>query len=280
MKFKVDSGLELVASEWGVANDPLVILMHGGGQTRHAWGSTGEILSKSGFYVLSLDLRGHGDSQWHPDGDYLIESYKGDLVSILNQVGKPASLVGASLGGMVSLSLASDLNKKDLVSALVMVDIGLYPNEKGSNEIVSFMQSGIKGFANLNEASDAVSAYLPHRKRPRDNRGLEKNLRLKEDGRYYWHWDPRFLDERDSDNIENQKEKNIRLAKNISIPTLLIRGALSNVVTQKEVDDFLTIIPHSEFQEIEKAAHMVAGDRNDIFANSAIKFLKKISTNL
>ena len=280
MKFKVDSGLELVASEWGDANDPLVILMHGGGQTRHAWGSTGEILSKSGFYVLSLDLRGHGDSQWHPDGDYLIESYKGDLVSILNQVGKPASLVGASLGGMVSLSLASDLNKKDLVSALVMVDIGLYPNEKGSNEIVSFMQSGIKGFANLNEASDAVSAYLPHRKRPRDNRGLEKNLRLKEDGRYYWHWDPRFLDERDSDNRENQKEKNIRLAKNISIPTLLIRGALSNVVTQKEVDDFLTIIPHSEFQEIEKAAHMVAGDRNDIFANSAIKFLKRISTNL
>ena len=280
MKFKVDSGLELVASEWGDANDPLVILMHGGGQTRHAWGSTGEILSKSGFYVLSLDLRGHGDSQWHPDGDYLIESYKGDLVSILNQVGKPASLVGASLGGMVSLSLASDLNKKDLVSALVMVDIGLYPNEKGSNEIVSFMQSGIKGFANLNEASDAVSAYLPHRKRPRDNRGLEKNLRLKEDGRYYWHWDPRFLDQRDEDSRENQKEKNIRLAKNISIPTLLIRGALSNVVTQKEVDDFLTIIPHSEFQEIEKAAHMVAGDRNDIFANSAIKFLKKISTNL
>ena len=277
MKFKVDSGLELVASEWGDANDPLVILMHGGGQTRHAWGSTGEILSKSGFYVLSLDLRGHGDSQWHPDGDYLIESYKGDLVSILNQVGKPASLVGASLGGMVSLSLASDLNKKDLVSALVMVDIGLYPNEKGSNEIVSFMQSGIKGFANLNEASDAVSAYLPHRKRPRDNRGLEKNLRLKEDGRYYWHWDPRFLDERDDDSRENQKEKNIRLAKNISIPTLLIRGALSNVVTQKEVDDFLKIIPHSEFQEIEKAAHMVAGDRNDIFANSAIKFLKKIS---
>ena len=277
MKFKVDSGLELVASEWGNINDPLVVLMHGGGQTRHAWGSTGETLSESGFYVLSLDLRGHGDSQWHPDGVYLIESYKSDLISILNQVGKPASLVGASLGGMVSLSLASDLSKKDLVTSLVMVDIGLYPNEEGSNEIVSFMQSGIKGFANLSEASDAVSAYLPHRKRPRDNRGLEKNLRLKEDGRYYWHWDPRFLDERDDDSRENQKEKNIRLAKNISIPTLLIRGALSNVVTQKEVDDFLKIIPHSEFQEIEKAAHMVAGDRNDIFANSAIKFLKKIS---
>ena len=274
MKFKVDSGLELVASEWGDANDPLVILMHGGGQTRHAWGSTGEILSKSGFYVLSLDLRGHGDSQWHPDGDYLIESYKGDLVSILNQVGKPASLVGASLGGMVSLSLASDLNKKDLVSALVMVDIGLYPNEKGSNEIVSFMQSGIKGFANLNEASDAVSAYLPHRKRPRDNRGLEKNLRLKEDGRYYWHWDPRFIKSRNDGRSEfRQRQK--EYAELVSIPTLLIRGALSNVVTQEEVDDFLDTINHAEFIEIEKAAHMIAGDRNDIFANAAISFLMK-----
>lgn len=277
MKFIVDSGLEIVASSWGNEIDPLIILMHGGGQTRHAWGSTGKILGDSGFYVISLDLRGHGDSQWHPDGDYLINSYKDDLISILNQIGKPASLVGASLGGMVALSLASDLNKKDLVTSLVMVDIGLYPNEKGSNEIVSFMQSGIKGFANLNEASDAVSAYLPHRKRPRDNRGLEKNLRLKDDGRYYWHWDPRFLNERDDNLRENQKEKNIRLAKNITIPTLLIRGALSNVVTQKEIDDFLMTIPHAEFQEIEKAAHMVAGDRNDIFATSAIKFLKKIN---
>lgn len=276
MKFKVDSGLELVATVWGNENNPLIILMHGGGQTRHAWGSTGEILSKSGFYVFSLDLRGHGDSDWHPDGDYLIESYKDDLISILNQIEKPASLVGASLGGMVALSLASDLNKRDMVTSLVMVDIGLYPNEEGSNEIVSFMQSGVKGFASLDEASDAVSAYLPHRKRPRDNRGLEKNLRLKEDGRYYWHWDPRFLDDRDDINRETQKEKNTRLARNINIPTLLIRGALSNVVTQKEVDDFLTIIPHAEFREIDKAAHMVAGDRNDIFAKSAIEFLKKI----
>ena len=107
MRFKVDSGLEIAATVWGNENDPLIVLMHGGGQTRHAWGSTGEMLSKSGFYVFSLDLRGHGDSQWHPDGDYLIDSYKDDLISILNQVGKPASLVGASLGGMVAVTYFS-----------------------------------------------------------------------------------------------------------------------------------------------------------------------------
>jgi pimeloyl-ACP methyl ester carboxylesterase len=277
MKFKVESGLEIATSSWGSENDPLVILMHGGGQTRHAWGATGEKLGTSGFHVLSMDLRGHGDSDWHSDGDYSIESYKSDLVSILNQLDKPASLVGASLGGMVAMSLASDFKNKKLTTALVMVDIGLYPNEAGANQVVNFMKSGGKGFATLDEVSKAISGYLPHRKRPRDNRGLEKNLRLKEDGRYYWHWDPRFLEGRGTEREEGQKELNIKNSQNIDVPTLLIRGALSNVVTQEDVDDFLFAIPHAEFEEIDKAAHMVAGDRNDIFAASAIKFLKKIS---
>ncbi len=139
------------------------------------------------------------------------------------------------------------------------------------------MKSGGKGFATLDEVSKAISGYLPHRKRPRDNRGLEKNLRLKEDGRYYWHWDPRFLEGKGTEREEGQKELNIKNSQNIDVPTLLIRGALSNVVTQEDVDDFLFAIPHAEFEEIDKADHMVAGDRNDIFAASAIKFLKKIS---
>ena len=277
MEFKLRSGLSIAASSWGSESDPLVILMHGGGQTRHAWGNTGEVLGLSGFHVLAIDLRGHGDSDWHPDGDYSIDAYKSDLVFILNQLGKSASIVGASLGGMVAFSLAGDLDNGELVNALVMVDIGLYPNEKGSDQIINFMQSGNKGFASLEEASEAISGYLPHRKKPKDNNGLEKNLRLKEDGRYYWHWDPKFIKGRTIKKEIDQKAINKKVAKNINVPTLLIRGALSNVVTQDEVDDFLLALPHAEFEEIEKASHMIAGDRNDIFAASAIDFLKRIT---
>jgi len=277
MEFKLRSGLSIAASSWGSESDPLVILMHGGGQTRHAWGNTGEVLGLSGFHVLAIDLRGHGDSDWHPDGDYSIDAYKSDLVSILNQLGKSASIVGASLGGMVAFSLAGDLDNGELVNALVMVDIGLYPNEKGSDQIINFMQSGNKGFASLEEASEAISGYLPHRKKPKDNNGLEKNLRLKEDGRYYWHWDPKFIKGRTIKKEIDQKAINKKVAKDINVPTLLIRGALSNVVTQDEVDDFLLALPHAEFEEIEKASHMIAGDRNDIFAASAIDFLKRIT---
>ena len=121
----------------------------------------------------------------------------------------------------------------------------------------------------------AISSYLPHRKKPRDTKGLEKNLRLKKDGRYYWHWDPRFIEGRSKSNVSNYKENQVKLAKGVSVPTLLIKGALSNVLTKQEVDNFFELIPHAQFVEIKEAAHMIAGDRNDIFAESAISFLKK-----
>ncbi|MEO1956274.1 MAG: alpha/beta hydrolase, partial [Gammaproteobacteria bacterium] len=203
-----------------------------------------------------------------------IDAFKGDLASIILQVGKPASLVGASLGGMASLSLAGDSETKSLCSALVMVDIGLYPNAEGSDQVLEFMSSGKEGFRNLEEAALAISGYLPHRERPTDISGLEKNLRLKKDGRYYWHWDPKFIEGRFNSKTSNYKDKQVELAKGVSVPTLLIKGALSNVLTQEEVETFLKIIPHSQFIEIKEAAHMIAGDRNDIFAESAIKFLK------
>ena len=277
MKFKVSSGLNIAASSWGRDSDPLVILLHGGGQTRHAWGETGEKLSQNGFYVLALDLRGHGDSDWHPNGEYGVDNYKKDIVSILQEVKKPAAFIGASLGGMTSLSIAGDPELREKCWALVMVDIGLYPNLEGSQEIVEFMHSGSEGFASIEEAAESVANYLPHRKRPRDNRGLEKNLRLKDDGRYYWHWDTRFLDSRPKDIPEDYKEKQKSFAKVVETPTLLIKGAMSNILTQNEVDDFLKVITHSEFVEIKDAAHMVAGDRNDIFAAAAIDFLENHS---
>ena len=277
MKFKVSSGLNIAASSWGRDSDPLVILLHGGGQPRHAWGETGEKLSQNGFYVLALDLRGHGDSDWHPNGEYGVDNYKKDIVSILKEIKKPAAFIGASLGGMTSLSIAGDPELREKCWALVMVDIGLYPNLEGSQEIVEFMHSGSEGFASIEEAAESVANYLPHRKRPRDNRGLEKNLRLKDDGRYYWHWDPRFLDSRPKDIPEDYKEKQKSFAKVVETPTLLIKGAMSNILTQNEVDDFLEVITHSEFVEIKDAAHMVAGDRNDIFAAAAIDFLENHS---
>ena len=195
MHFKGHGDIKIAADVWGSDNEELVILLHGGGQTRHAWGDTGKKLAEAGYHSVALDLRGHGDSEWHADGDYSIRAYKDDLVSIINEIGKPARLVGASLGGMASLVLAGDEINSDLCTALIMVDIGIYPDPVGSDRIVSFMLSGEKGFDSLENVAKSISNYLPHRKKPKDLEGLKKNLRLKGDGRYYWHWDPDLLEE-------------------------------------------------------------------------------------
>ncbi|SUZ55591.1 uncharacterized protein METZ01_LOCUS8445 [marine metagenome] len=277
MYFKGHQDIKIAADVWGSNNQELVILLHGGGQTRHAWGDTGKKLAEAGYHSVALDLRGHGDSEWHADGDYSIRAYKDDLVSIINEIGKPARLVGASLGGMASLLLAGDEINSDLCTALIMVDIGIYPDPVGSDRIVSFMLSGEGGFNSLEDVAKSISDYLPHRKKPKDLEGLKKNLRLKDDGRYYWHWDPRFIRRRpDSQDREGYFDLQLKAAEKVTIPTLLIRGALSDVVTMEDVDYFLSVISHAKFVEIEKAAHMIAGDRNDIFAEEAIKFLKSL----
>ena len=276
MHFKGHGDIKIAADVWGSNNQELVILLHGGGQTRHAWGDTGKKLAEAGYHSVALDLRGHGDSEWHADGDYSIRAYKDDLVSIINEIGKPARLVGASLGGMASLVLAGDEINSDLCTALIMVDIGIYPDPVGSDRIVSFMLSGEKGFDSLKDVAKSISDYLPHRKKPKDLEGLKKNLRLKSDGRYYWHWDPRFIRRRPGSRDRRYFDLQLKAAEKVTIPTLLIRGALSDVVTMEDVDYFLSVISHAKFVEIEKAAHMIAGDRNDIFAEEAIRFLKSL----
>ena len=275
--FKVSEDREIIASEWGDNMNPLVIMLHGGGQTRHSWKGVAAKIANLGFYVIAHDLRGHGESFWDSNGDYTFDAHRDDLVKIIQQLGKKANLVGASLGGMISLSLAGHKEESKHCSGLIMVDIGMRPNDEGSDRIVEFMRSGAKGFASVEEAADAVSGYLQHRERPKDISGLKKNLRLKEDGRYYWHWDPLFLTDRTGmGEVREERFKQLEnSAKRITVPTLLVQGALSDILTNKEKEEFLNAVPHARFAEIQQATHMVVGDKNDIFAEAIVDFLSE-----
>jgi len=275
--FKVSEDREIIASEWGDNMNPLVIMLHGGGQTRHSWKGVAAKIANLGFHVIAHDLRGHGESFWDSDGDYTFDAHRDDLVKIIQQLGKKANLVGASLGGMISLSLAGHEEESKHCSGLIMVDIGMRPNDEGSDRIVEFMRSGAKGFASVEEAADAVSGYLPHRERPKDISGLKKNLRLKADGRYYWHWDPLFLTDRTGmGEVREERFKQLEnSAKRITVPTLLVQGALSDILTNKEKEEFLNAVPHAKFAEIQQATHMVVGDKNDIFAEAIVDFLSE-----
>jgi pimeloyl-ACP methyl ester carboxylesterase len=136
------------------------------------------------------------------------------------------------------------------------------------------MASGIHGFASLDEAADAVAAYLPYRTRPRSPEGLKKNLRLREDGRWYWHWDPAFLTAPDDDRFL-RVEKLERAVVESTIPILLIRGKLSDVVSTEGVKDFLEKVPRAEFVELSDAGHTAAGDDNDAFSDVVVQFVSR-----
>lgn len=141
-------GVRLAGDSWGVPSGPLVMLQHGGGQTRHAWKRTGEVLGEAGFHAVAFDARGHGDSDWAEGGAYSQDLMVRDLQYILAALGnRPAVLVGASMGGGTSLVAAGE----NLVnaSALVLVDIAPRIEPEGVKNIQAFMFRNPEGFGSL-----------------------------------------------------------------------------------------------------------------------------------
>ena len=270
-RYEGAAGVTIAGDSWGDPTGPLVILQHGGGQTRHAWKGAGETLGAAGYHAVALDARGHGDSSWAPDGQYGQDIMVQDLLRVVEQLGKRPVLVGASMGGGVSL-VAIGEDHIDC-TALVLVDIGPRIEPEGTKKIQAFMSQAPDGFESLEAVADAIANYQPHRKRPRNLDGLAKNVRLGDDGRYHWHWDPRFRTGRRD--MQAREARLMACSRNLDLPTLLVRGGLSDVLSEDGAASFLELCTHAEYVNVTGAAHMVAGDRNDIFADSVIGFLQR-----
>ena len=273
--WKGSGGVRLAGDTWGSPAGAPVVLLHGGGQTRHAWGGTGERLGQAGYFAIAYDARGHGDSDWSADGDYSLDALAADLRCVLVETGirnpRPPALVGASLGGATSL-VAIGEQRVD-ASALILVDIVPHTEPSGVERIRTFMAQNPDGFASLDEVAEAIGRYRPSQSRTRNLQGLAKNVRLGGDGLYRWHWDPQFLSGQ-----TDPRGRHARLAacaRNLTPPTLLVRGGSSDVVSEAGVQEFLELCPHAEYVNVAQAGHMVAGDRNDVFGEAALEFLTR-----
>ncbi|HYC57209.1 MAG TPA: alpha/beta hydrolase [Candidatus Binatia bacterium] len=268
-------GIKLVADAYGDPSHRPVILLHGGGQTRHAWRSTAAVLASAGFYAITMDHRGHGESDWDEAGDYELTTFAGDIRQVASTLSSPPALVGASLGGMAAMVCERD---HPLASAVVLVDITPSMDPEGVQRILGFMRAFPDGFTSIDEAADCIASYLPHRPRPADTSGLAKNLRLGPDGRWRWHWDPRFLNDKPRSAHNEFPARMNAAARALAVPTLLVRGRMSEIVSEENVREFLELCPHAEYVDVEDAAHMVAGDRNDVFCSVVTEFLTRTVT--
>ncbi|MEE2683424.1 MAG: alpha/beta hydrolase [Actinomycetota bacterium] len=270
------SGLTIEVDLWGEITNRSVLFLHGGGQTRHSWGATAQRLADAGFFAVTVDLRGHGNSDWSPDSKYQLSDFTEDISSLLREFKIHPVLVGASLGGLVGIYLEG-LIQPNSIQSLVLVDIVPNMNLGGAERVKDFMmQHAESGFSSLAEVAEVLAEYNPYRKKPDDPEGLKKNLRLRGD-RWYWHWDPTFISsERNDKNPDMRNHKLLhQVCSQVKVPILLVRGKLSDLVTEAEAQEFLQDFPQAAFVDVSGAGHMVAGDRNDIFADEIIRFLRK-----
>lgn len=272
--FVTRSGLALTADVVGAGERGVVMLAHGGGQTRHSWAATAHRLAERGWKAVSLDLRGHGDSGWDPHGHYTTEHYAEDLIDVAATLpGRPA-LIGASLGGVAGLTVEAILAPRTF-SSLTLVDIIPRSDPAGVEKIMAFMGAHLEhGFHSLEAAAESIAKYLPHRPRPKDLSGLRKNLREGADGRYRWHWDPKFVSGVRRDRPGHHHEHLEARCRDIAIPVHLIRGRMSELVSLEAAHAFVASLPNGAFTDVADAGHMVAGDRNDIFLEAVIAFLE------
>ena len=270
--FEGFEGVHLVADVRGDPDAWPVLFLHGGGQTRFAWGRTAEIVAQEGWRTIALDQRGHGESDWAPNGDYSFTSFCADTVAVCDELGKPPVLVGASLGGMAAM-LAEGTSDREVSSGLILVDIAPQSNPEGIKRIGDFMRSGVNGFDSLDDAAAAIAAYTPQRKRATNPEGLKKVLRER-DGKWFWHWDPKVIMQDRTEVVANRFLGLLDVAMgNIFVPTLLVRGELSDVVTQAGIDLLVSRLPDITVVEVAGAAHMIAGDQNDEFTSAVNNFL-------
>ena len=215
------------------------------------------MVAERGWCTYTIDSRGHGESDWSAEANYSLQDFALDLISIADAVGSNPVIVGASLGGLTSL-LAMGRERPGLGRGLVLVDIVPEMEQAGTDRIGAFMMRHVEtGFASLHEAAVAVAEYSPRPGRTIDPDSLRKNLRER-DGRWYWHWDPRFMSSIKRSNGGSEvfaHEVLTECARAIDVPKLLVRGRMSDVVTEEAARRFVAAVPGTGYVDIADAAH-------------------------
>jgi pimeloyl-ACP methyl ester carboxylesterase len=297
--------------DWGKADQRPVVFLHGHGLTAHTWDLVNLVL-RSRLRCFAPDLRGHGDSEWSPVMDYRVETHAADAERFLRQVTvAPAVLVGMSLGGLVALRCAADA--RDLVSALVIVDIG--PESAGKFRAASDRaasdraasdraasdraasdragsENGARRLVNFFSAPvelDSVEEFVQHslalnpRRDPVLLRGsLLHNLRQLPSGRWTWKYDQRPLLRTRSENVGDRGDRDDgmsaiwSLTERVNCPVLVVRGGSSDILSRQGAADLARRFRDGRWAEVPDAGHSVQGDNPAAFVSALQSFLADI----
>ena len=238
-----------------------------------------------GWRGYSVDLRGHGDSEWAADGDYTLDALSGDVLAISRTFDTPPALVGASLGGISSLAAIGEHPDEDVARALVLVDVAPRIEEAGPRcaSARSWPSTWTTGFASLDEVADAIQRVQPAPAPPdRTSAGSRRTCASGDDGRWYWHWDPAFI----SRQARRQGRDALVARRSGAAPGRGARAHASRRCSsaagsatcsaRRARRSCSQLVPHARLVDVAGAGHMVAGDRNDLFNDAVVGFLDEV----
>lgn len=262
-------GVWLEADVYGPSDGPPVFFFHGGGQSRRSWRGAAQRTAAVGNRAYTIDLRGHGGSDWDPEGDYLLDAFARDVEQLILGQTQPVVLVGASRGGQAALVAGARWPGR--IRLMMLADVTPALLDEGVDDIRQFLWASTSGFADADEAADALAQHLK-RRREKDPDRLRKMMREGTDGRLYWKWDPatvkpEFL------HPPSERKALEAAAAGVIDPVVLVRAEHSTIVTAESVRQFQRLTPHLEVLVAKGADHMFTGDRNDIFAAMLSKLL-------
>jgi esterase len=257
--------------DWAGGGPP-VLFLHGGGLNAHTWDVVCVML-RDHYHCIALDQRGHGDSEWSPVADYAVESQLTDVEGFIEQLQLASPvLVGQSMGGLNSIAYA--VRHSAAMRGLVVVDVGPEINPAGTQRI--------REFASTPEL-DSPEAFLeravkfnPLRNPAVLKRSLYYNLRQTPTGKWALKHDQRRGPEEYARLAAAQRERLAQQIPKISCPTLIVRGALSDVLTDDAADQFARLIGKASWRRVEKAGHNVQGDNPGGLIDVLLPFLREI----
>ena len=256
--------------EWGNPSQPTLLLLHGGNQSAHSWDLVSLHLADQ-FHIIALDQRGHGDSEWARDADYSSNAMAADACAVLEALKiESVTVIGHSMGGMNTMRLAVD--QPESAARVVLVDIGPELSDQGTKTIRNFVTEN-REFDDVEHFVQSVQKYDPYRSREHIERTVKYNLLQRADGKYVSKRDhgPRLATTR------TQREKSdlfsLRDAEKIPQPTLLIRGADSNVLTADAAQRFVDALPDGRLETVADSGHNVHGQNTTGFLGALVPFL-------
>ncbi len=257
-------------TEWGSPASPPVVLLHGITGHARTWDDEARLLA-TGRRVLVLDQRGHGDSDPAPDADYSDGALLGDLVAFADALGlRHLSLLALSLGGRVAINFAG--HHPERVERLVVVDIGPEIAPAGRARVGTLMAAAPERFESVEETIAYMRANSPLYAEAMLRHRAQHAVRPLADGGFTWKYDRALRDA--------IRQGRLRVPADlwpqwraITCPTLLVRGAESDVLSEETAKRMVDELPAARLVVVPGAGHTVPGDQPAAFQSLLREFL-------